>query len=84
VAVKEDAVGTLLEKNTLIDDAGPSMLTIKSGETLAGKISLVERFPNFLEALEERNVIVFWSYNLQPVDASPSETAGGFVHFSKT
>jgi hypothetical protein len=83
IAVKTDALGTTIDKYSPIDDPGPARITIKPGETLAGKISLIGRFPGFLEALKVRDVVVFWSYQFQPIDAAPSKRVGGYVLFPK-
>lgn len=83
VAVKTDAPGTVLDNLSPIDDPGAAAITIKPGETLTGTIPLTRRFPSFLEALKERDVIVFWSYQFQPIDAAPLKRTGGYVLFSK-
>jgi hypothetical protein len=83
VAVKADALGTLIEKRRIIDDPGPARITIEPGETLEGRVALVQRFPGFLAALKERDVIVFWSYQLQPVNETPLPRVGGYVLFSR-
>lgn len=82
-AVRTDALGTVIEKRSVIDDPGPGKITIKPGETLTGKISLVDRFPGILKALEDRDVIVFWSYQLNPVDAAPCQRQSGYVLLPK-
>lgn len=83
VAVKTDTPGTVIGKSQIIDDPGPDRITIKPGETLAGHISLVSRFPDLLKALEDRDVIVFWSYQFQPIDAPPLKRVSGHVLLSK-
>ena len=83
IAVKTDVLGTALDKSALIDDPGPASITIKPDETLTGKIPLARRFPGFLEALKDRDVIVFWSYQFQPIDAAPLKRVGGYVLFPK-
>jgi hypothetical protein len=83
VAVKTDAQGTPIDKSFPIDDPGPARITIEPGETLTGKISLISRFPGFLEALKDWDIIVFWSYQLQPIDAAPLQRVGGYVLFPK-
>src|SRR5688572_24443891 len=70
VAVRTDAPGTVLDKPSPIDDPGPTSITIKPRQTLTGKISLAKRFPGLLEALKERDVIIFWSYQFTPIDAA--------------
>ena len=83
VAVKTNVLGTVLEKRPLIDDPGPERVTIKPGEMLAGQILLTNRFPDLLKALKERDVIVFWSYQLQPIDTPPLQRISGHVLLSK-
>ena len=82
-AVKTDALGTVIEKSLIIDDPGPGRITIKPGETLTGKIPLVSRFPDLLNALKERDVIIFWSYQLEAIDAPPFQRTGGYVLLPK-
>lgn len=82
-AVKTDALGTVVEKSLIIDDPGPGRITIKPDETLTGKIPLVSRFPDLLNALKERDVIIFWSYQLKPIDAEPFQRRGGYVLLPK-
>lgn len=81
VAVKADALGSPIEKLLAIDDPGPATVTIQPGETLGGSISLPSRFPEFRAARAERDVIVFWSYRLEPIDEPAGERLGGFVLF---
>ncbi len=83
IAVKTDAVGTVLEKRSPVDDPGPATITIQPGETLTGTIQLVSRFPGFLDALEERDVIVFWSFQIQPKDLPALTRLAGHAFFSK-
>jgi hypothetical protein len=84
VAVKADAVGTIIEKDSPVDDPGPATVTIPPGQTSTGTIPLVSRFPGFLEALAEREVIVFWSYQCQPVGSAPLPRVAGYVLFPKS
>jgi hypothetical protein len=83
IAVKADAVGSELDSTSLIDDPGPDTVTVEPNETLAGSISMVERFPRFLDALTEHDIVVFWSYEFQPLDAPPLGRVGGCTLFSK-
>ena len=84
IAVKTDAGGTVLDRSWPIDDPGPAIVTIKPSETLTGKILLVSRFPGFLEALKERDVVVFWSYQFQSIEGDSLSRVGGCVLFSKS
>jgi hypothetical protein len=83
IAVKADALGTRLEHPLPIDDPGPTKITIKPEETRKGTISLVKRFPNLAEALKARDVILFWSYQLEPIDAKPLDRMGGWLLIRK-
>jgi len=79
VAVKTDASGTVLERSTPVDDPLVGSLTIQPGETLSGQIDLDRRFPGLADALMEHDVVVFWSFQLDPVDGTPLARAGGWV-----
>jgi|ERR1044072_1052562 hypothetical protein len=83
IAAKTDAAGTILQKNLPVDDPGPATTTIQPGGTLTGEILLANRFPEFLQALKERDIVVFWSYQFQRVDGVPTQRVGGSVTFSK-
>ena len=84
VAVKTDAQGTVLESESIIDDPGADTVTVQPGETLSGIIPLGSRFPGFSRSVNERDIIVFWTYQLRPIDRSPLERAGGYVLFPKS
>lgn len=83
IAVKTDAIGTIIDKNIIIDDPGPARTTIQPGESLSGSISLLSRFPNLNEALKEHDVILFWSYQFLPIDAPPLKRMGGYMLIPK-
>jgi hypothetical protein len=83
IAAKTDAPGTVLEKKTPVDDPGPGTTTLQPGQTLKGSISLVDRFPGFVEAVSSRDVIVFWSYQLQPLKGPALPRTAGYVLFPK-
>lgn len=83
IAARADAVGTILERTLPIDDPGPTTITIQPGQVLTGSISLPERFPGFLDALRERDVIVFWSYQITPVGSAAPPRAGGYLLFPR-
>lgn len=84
VAVKLDPMGTVIESNTPVDDPGPGTITIQPGQTRTGQISLARHFPGFAEALADRDVIIFWSYQMKPVDGDPLPRVAGHVLFAKT
>lgn len=79
VAVKTDAVGTVLDRSTPVDDPVAGTLTIQPDETLTGQIDLERRFPSLSDVLKERDVIVFWSHQLQTVDGDPLPRTGGWA-----
>jgi hypothetical protein len=81
VAAKTDAMGTVLERSNPVDDPGTETIVIKPGETLTGQVSLVRRFPGFADAVKDREVIVFWSYQLQRLEGDPWPRTGGYVLF---
>ncbi len=83
IAARTDAVGTVLEQTLPIDDPGPATITIEPGQVLTGNIALCERFPGFLDAIRERDIIVFWSYQLTTVSGSSLPRTGGYVLFPR-
>ncbi len=83
IAVKMDVAGSVIEKALPIDDSGPVRTTIEPDEILEGKISLVLRFSTFLEALKDRDILVFWSYQVKPIDEVPLPRVGSYVLIPK-
>jgi hypothetical protein len=83
-AAKANIPGTLIDKLLPVDDPGPATTTIQPGETRTGTIQLTRRFPGFRDALRDRDVVVFWSYQLQPIGAAPLPRTGGVVVFQKS
>ena len=83
VAVKADAVGTVLDRSTPVDDPLIGTTTLQPGETLNGEIDLDRRFPGLPEAINSRDVIVFWSHQLEVVDGDPLPRTGGWVRLPK-
>jgi hypothetical protein len=74
-------MGTIIDKSSPI--YGPAKVTIKPDEVLVVKSSFVSRFPEFLEALNNRDVVVFWENQFQPIDAALLTRAGGYMLFPK-
>lgn len=83
VAVKTDAVGTAIDRSTPVDDPVVGTLTIQPGETLTGQIDLDRRFPGLSSGLKGRDVVVFWSHQLQTTGGEPLPRTGGWVLLSK-
>jgi hypothetical protein len=84
LAVKADAPGTPLERPSPVDDPTTGTIVIQPGETLTGQLSLVKQFPDFAEAIKNRDVIVFWSYQLQTIDGDSLPRTAGYVLFTRT
>lgn len=64
-AFETDALGTPLDEIFPIADP-PVMddITLPPGKTLKGEIDLLSRFPELLQTIEKRDVVLFWSYPL--------------------
>jgi hypothetical protein len=84
VAVQTDRLGTVLAKNTPVDDPGPEQVTIAPGETMSGTISMADQFPDFANAIKSRDVIAFWSYECTPVQGVPLARVSGAVLFPRS
>jgi hypothetical protein len=83
VAVKTDAFGTPIETVFSIDDPSAEVIKINKNGKLEGKISLIDRFPGFLMAIQEYDIIVFWSYQLQTTNGDLTKRRTGSVLFKK-
>ena len=83
IMVKADATGSIIEKLLPIDDPGTAVITIKPGEMLKGFINLTDRFPKLDEITSDRDVILFWSYQLQIINKPPLERVNGSVIIPK-
>ena len=83
VAVRTDAVGTVLDRSTPVDDPVVGTLTIEPNETLTGQIDLDRRFPGLADELKKRDVIVFWSHQLRTVDGAALPRTGGWALLAK-
>lgn len=79
VAIRLDPSRTRLEEIQPIDDPGPGELTLNPGERLSGTVELSHRFPGLNTALRERDVIVFWSYQMKPPGTQPLPRQSGAV-----
>lgn len=84
IAVRANVTHDALEERLVIDDPGPEQLEIKPGETLTGEILLDERFPDLPSAVRKNDVIIFWSYQLKPLNTAPLERMGGWLLIPKS
>ena len=83
IAVKTDAMGTVLDRSRPVDDPLVGTVTIQPSQTLTGQIDLNRRFPGLSDALKERDVIVFWSHQLQIGNGDPLPRTSGWVLLPK-
>src|SRR5688572_24730965 len=79
IAVKANRTGDLLKKLMPVDDPGPTVVVLNPGQPMKGRIALNERFPDLVQTLRESDVLLFWSYQLEPVDGPPLERQGGWL-----
>jgi hypothetical protein len=84
VAVKANQNGHMLNRYTPIDDPSPTIVTLNPGAEMKGRIALNERFPDLSRTLREADVLVFWSYQLRPLDGAPLERQGGWLLIPKS
>jgi hypothetical protein len=81
IVVRADSVGSVLDRSLPVDDPGPGTVTVKPGEILEGDVAFAPRFPGFVQALAESDLLVFWSYQFQVAGQAPLPWTGGFVLF---
>jgi hypothetical protein len=83
IGVEASAMASPLDKHLPIDDPGPATMTIKPGQRLVGAIDLTHRFRDLTRAVKQHDVIIFWSYQLQPIDGKPLPRVGGWFFIPK-
>jgi hypothetical protein len=80
VVVCLDGLRTLIPELEYIDDPEPTIVTLQPGLKYHGVISLIERFPTLSSCIASRDALVFWSYQLQPIEGAPvGRLSGGVV-----
>jgi len=84
IAVKANQNGEVLKRYTPIDDPSPTIVTLNPGAEIKGRVALNERFPDLSQTLRESDVLLFWSYQLRPLDSAPLERQGGWLFVSKS
>lgn len=84
IAAKLNASAEQLEQRLFIDDPGPTIITIKPGELLSGKISLRKRFPSIYDAAKKNDLIIFWSYGLKDINNASLGRVGGWLILPQT
>ena len=83
VAVKADAIGTLVPQQQVINDPSPSTIAIQPGDRLTGEINLNERLVGLDEALKTSDVIVFWNYEMRTIESVVAPRIGGWLLISR-
>ena len=79
VAMCLDGADTLIPELEYIDDPAPDIVTLGPGQKLHGTIRLEERFSTFRDCLKTKDALVFWSYQLSPIDAAPTARVSGGI-----
>ena len=78
-----DGSRTLIPELEYIDDPVPTIATLEPGQKYHGTISLAERFPTLSNCITSRDALLFWSYQLAPIDAAPSARLNGGIVLQK-
>jgi hypothetical protein len=68
-AVRARTATIVAEGPEPIQDAGAARVVVQPKEKIRGKVSLNERFPDLDKAVKDEDVIVFWSYQPDLIDA---------------
>ena len=84
IAVKANRTGDLLKKYMPVDDPGVTVVVLNPGQPMKGRIALNKRFPDLVQTLQESDVLLFWSYQLEPLDGAPLERQGGWLLIPKS
>ena len=83
-AVKLDALGTIVEQRFDIDDPGIERLSLTQGQVLDGIVDLDERFPHLASERRHRDIMVFWTYQLDASDGRGLPRLSGSVFLPRT
>lgn len=79
VPIVLDPIKTRLEEAQYIDDPRPEQLILNPGDKLSGTVRLLNRFPDLGKVAQERDVIIFWSYQLRPIEGQAFQRLSGAV-----
>jgi hypothetical protein len=83
VPVVLDKERTKLQEVYYIDDPIGNLITVEPGDRLSGTIYLFNRFPDITKVTKEHDVLLFWSYELQPIDGPALPRASGAIVIPK-
>lgn len=79
VLVVLDEERTKLPETYYIDDPIENVITLKAGDKRSGTIYLYNRFPALTSAAKDHDLLLFWSYELVPVDGPALPRLSGAV-----
>ena len=79
VPIVTDPFGTRVDEAQYVDDPHHDYMDLTPDDSLSGEVDLQQRFPDLAEALTRRDVVVFWSYELRPVDGPAYPRISGAV-----
>jgi len=80
---KTKAGQEILNELLTIDDPLLGEIKLEPNQQLDGVIDLAGRFPTLQAARERTDVLLFWSYQLEPVNEAPEERLGGWLLLPK-
>lgn len=83
VPIVLDPIKTRLEESQYIDDPGPEQLILNPGDKLSGTVKLLNRFPDLGKVAQERDVIIFWSYQFRSIEGQVFQRLSGAVIIPK-
>ena len=83
IAVRAGAGNAILSEDLPVDDPIIGDVQIIKNQKLQGTIDLEQRFPDLIHTLEKADVILFWSYQLTPIEKSSLPRQGGWLLIPK-
>jgi hypothetical protein len=78
VEIDHDSTYVAKERNP-VHDSVSGEIALKPGLVLSGEIDLRQCFPNINEVLKRRDVLLFWSYQMNVIDGKPLPRVGGWL-----
>jgi len=84
VAIIPSDNGIVLEQSLRIDDPWPTRIVWKKNEVIRGKINLPDQFPLLTSEIKRNDIIIFWSYQLHPIDMEPFDRKSGWLYIPKS
>jgi len=75
--------GILEEALPVVDPGGLKEIQMQPGEMLRGTISLNERFNTLSQDVKKRDIIIFWTYQLETVNGTKLDRLGGWLMIPK-